>query len=398
MKKNLTKEQQRVSSLISQTKPFSDKSMHYLNNSLIVKDNIQRAYFMQIERKAEYQIFRYFDVKNDRRRKSDKITSVNEVFRIYANMDNHKVTIVAKKFNALSSIYSSFPVFSLGSDFEVRSTMKHYYNYYSAPEYYTSYCYDSCVKSWHPMMYRLGLTRKKLTQVSPYNLLCCLLGKDNNLANRVETLLKNNILNAVRYVCGNGLNDDLWGAIKISLRRNYDLSKIEKFSDYADYINILKQLNIDTHNDKYVCPQDFKLAHQKANQKLAIEREKKNKLVRIAEDRRCNEEYTSRMQKFFDLIIKCDDIEIRPLRSIEEFYQEGEKMHHCVYNCRYFDKKTSLILSARKAKETIETIEFDILEGKVLQSRGHCNQITDYHEKIIQAVENNFRTMQHYVA
>jgi len=75
------------------------------------------------------------------------------------------------------------------------------------------------------------------------------------------------------------------------------------------------------------------------------------------------------------------------LRDVQEFYEEGKKMHHCVYANEYFNVKEhpdSLILSARdKDGKRLETVEVNTKKWKVIQSRGLQNHKTAYHGEII---------------
>lgn len=69
---------------------------------------------------------------------------------------------------------------------------------------------------------------------------------------------------------------------------------------------------------------------------------------------------------------------------------EGEAMHHCVYNMKYFSKDNSLILSARdKDGNRLETIELDLRTLEIVQSRGKCNGTTPYHDQIVSLVKDN---------
>jgi len=100
--------------------------------------------------------------------------------------------------------------------------------------------------------------------------------------------------------------------------------------------------------------------------------------------------------RFFGIVIQDGDIEITPLNSIEAYRAEGECLHHCVFKCEYYAKQESLILSAHDHKgNRIETVEFDLTQGKVIQSRGVCNSNTEYHDRIINLVNTNaYRFMQ----
>jgi len=125
------------------------------------------------------------------------------------------------------------------------------------------------------------------------------------------------------------------------------------------------------------------------------------------EEKRRNEEQMRRAKaqeadfyklksRFFGIVIQDGDIEISVLNSIEAYKAEGESLHHCVFRCEYYAKQESLILSAHDRKgNRIETVELDLTQGKVIQSRGVCNSNTEYHDRIINLVNTNaYRFMQ----
>lgn len=93
---------------------------------------------------------------------------------------------------------------------------------------------------------------------------------------------------------------------------------------------------------------------------------------------------------FFDIVIKDDDLEITVLNSLEAYQAEGNELHHCVFQCEYYSKTDSVILSAHDHNgNRIETVEFSLTMGKVVQSRGVCNSNAKYHDRIIELVNSN---------
>ena len=59
-------------------------------------------------------------------------------------------------------------------------------------------------------------------------------------------------------------------------------------------------------------------------------------------------------------------------------------MHHCVFSMAYYDKPTSLLLSARdEGGNRLETVEFSLATGEVLQSRAVCNGTSPKHNAIL---------------
>ena len=72
-------------------------------------------------------------------------------------------------------------------------------------------------------------------------------------------------------------------------------------------------------------------------------------------------------------------------------------MNHCVFTREYYKKIVDnvLVLSARDREtgERIETVELDLNNGEVLQSRGWGNCTTKFHKRIIGLVEKNYKLL-----
>ena len=79
------------------------------------------------------------------------------------------------------------------------------------------------------------------------------------------------------------------------------------------------------------------------------------------------------------------------LESVDEFKEEGDKMHHCVFDCEYFNRKDCLILSARNKKtgKRIETIELSLSTFEIIQQRAKCNGESPYKAEIKDLIINN---------
>ena len=69
-------------------------------------------------------------------------------------------------------------------------------------------------------------------------------------------------------------------------------------------------------------------------------------------------------------------------------------MQHCVFSNAYYNKEHSLILSATINGKRIETIEVSLKTFQIVQSRGLCNANTEYHDRIINLVNNNINLIR----
>ncbi len=208
---------------------------------------------------------------------------------------------------------------------------------------------------------------------------------------KIETLIKSKQYELIAY-CSGAYSHKLnryWPSIKICLRNKY---RIKDISMWFDYLEMLEHYNRDLHNAFYVCPKSLKKAHDTYVARKARDDEKerrerdKQKILKLKAEA---ENYIKEKSKFFDLKITDGKIVVVVLKSVEEFMLEGEKMHHCVFSNEYFKKKNCLILSARIGNKRIETVEVDLKTLKIVQSRGVCNQNTEYHDRIIGLVRKN---------
>ena len=152
---------------------------------------------------------------------------------------------------------------------------------------------------------------------------------------------------------------------------------------WCDYIDNLQFMGKDLYNAKYVCPSDLHKEHDRYMTKRAkIEAEQE--ILKFLDKEDAFKEVKS---KFFGLTFSDGQIQVRVLESVAEIITEGKLMHHCVGS--YFSKDDSLIFSACIDGKKIETIEVSISQLKVLQSRGVCNTQTEYHDRIINLVNDN---------
>ena len=89
-----------------------------------------------------------------------------------------------------------------------------------------------------------------------------------------------------------------------------------------------------------------------------------------------------------------NEIEIKTLDSVDEYYEEGRTQHICVGSSQYYLKAESLVFSARIDGKTVATVEIDLRTLKVVQCHGKYNKDTEYHERIIDLVNSNARLIK----
>ena len=203
--------------------------------------------------------------------------------------------------------------------------------------------------------------------------------------NFAETLFKTGQYSLLALIADNGrLNR---AAAMICVRHGYI---VKDAYVWRDYIDNAAACGYDIRNPKYCCPADLQNAHDRM-QRLKERRDAAEKLKSDEQKIRQNEPlYRDAKGKFLGILIKGRGVTIQPLQSVRDFFNEGLSMHHCVFANKYYSKEGSLILSARgKDGQRIETIEFDLQRGKVVQSRGRFNKTTKRHDYIVTLCNNN---------
>lgn len=265
---------------------------------------------------------------------------------------------------------------------------------------YNSFNYEECVHMTYPVQkwkneYKKYGVNRQIKGTDPFWLL-----KGVKYEPKNETLLKAKQYSLLAYVTNGNASfiNRHWPTIKICMRNKYI---VKDASMYNDYLQLLERYHKDLRNAFYVCPKNLEKAHDRyvaKRKKEMEEEEKKQQLEKLLKQKKNEEEFIKLKSKFFDLNLSDGKIVIVVLKSLEEFKQEGEAMKHCVFTNEYIKKKDSLILSARIGEKRLETIELSLKTLDVVQSRGVCNQNTEYHDRIIGLVKKNIGLIRQRVA
>ena len=336
-----------------------------------------KSYFSVLTTISGIQVQRVYllDVKCGKGKLAQKHTT--EIARYWMNEDG-KVAVTALKrsmgYYLDSFVYSS--TLELRNDNEV---YQHIADSYVYPQYNVI-----------PKLKRNGM-KGSLANIPPQKLMIALL-KDS----RAETLIKNGKKNDLAFFLSRPMDFDFcWTSYKITLRQQYKIVDIQL---WADYIRMLSRCGKDIRNAHYVCPADLKAEHDKYVEKIRQIKEKEERLEQRKKAQANEEKFRDLKSKFFGLCFTDGQIVISVLESVDDYYQEGNALHHCVGQCEYYLKPNTLVMSARIQGERIETIELSLETFKVLQSRGICNKNTKYHDRIINLVQENIQLIHQRMA
>lgn len=170
---------------------------------------------------------------------------------------------------------------------------------------------------------------------------------------------------------------------------------IEDGSLWCDLLRMLDILGKDLHSPKYICPTDLQEAHDHAVKAVRQQREQEEQKKRHRQAVEAEALFREQKSQFFGIVFTDGTIQVRVLESVQEYLEEGTAMHHCLFASEYHLKPNSLILSATINGKRVETIELNLETLKVVQSRGICNSTTEYHDQILQLVQQNRHLIAH---
>lgn len=347
------------------------------------------GYYMTMEAKGDIQLCRLYKARRTSRFGHKAETDVWEVERFfYAPTGERKIFTV--NFCPYSYVVDSF---SLTAEWHMR-------NEYSWDQR-AALRYNLPIKA-----FRI----KSLTKQWQYKDIANLLERSDNETSVLkyiaypwaETWHKVGQDRLLSYVCINDImpTKEMKQAVNICTRNHYI---IPDPSMWLDYLDLLQEFHLDTHNAKYVCPVNLREAHQ-----VLLNRKRREEERELAADRwRAFELREKREAKFAKMVanwsqhmgemlnidLTGDNLSIRPLQSIKEFKQEGEAMHHCVFAMGYYDyinHPNTLILSAKDDNgKRLATIEYNMASNTIVQCRAACNAVPERDKEIRQLITDN---------
>lgn len=342
------------------------------------RKSTQKIHFAVVTTRDNFQVIRVVHVEC-RSRKGEKAEYiVDEVLQRWFDAEGNEVNIARKK--CFMPRYCD--AWNFDSDMEIRCRTA---NYDNIPIYAT---YPKCRVL--PIIRRNGFNG--FHDTDPYDLLKGLMSD-----NKVETLVKTRQYGLLAYyLYRSQYRRDSWQLIKICLRHGY---KVKDVVTWYDHINTLERLGMDVHNPLYLCPKNLRSEHnrlveilKRREEKTRIENERNAEIrrqIRQRKDDEAKETYPQRMSRYLDLVFSDGLIEITVLQTAEDFYNEGEAMHHCVYTNAYYAKDNSLVMSAHIGEKRIETVEIDLRHMSISQAHGSHNKNSEYHDRIVSLVQRN---------
>lgn len=223
-----------------------------------------------------------------------------------------------------------------------------------------------------------------------------------------ETLYNAGEENLIRHLQRHNFKKEFLASIRIAKKHGFVFTE-ENSYEWFDMVYCLIKTKNDNHNPKYVAPSNLNEMHnyflkkyqawQKKKEEQAAERamarREKEQLAMLESERKVNEDYIKRRRRFFDLLISDSKFDIHVLKDVNEFFEEGTAMHHCVFSMKYYKEPDSLIMSCRdKQGNRVETIEVDLRTFKIAQCYGKYDQFTEHHNHILRLVNKNMNKIR----
>ena len=328
----------------------------------------QKSYFNVITTCGEYQILRIFLLIVEMRKGFKASPAFLEIGQ-YWIAPNGKTALVALQ--RTMGLY--LDCFAFGSPMEIRNdsdTYQHIANQYLYPKIKVI-----------PELKRNGFDGN-FHDIHPVSFLSMLLS-----APQAETFLKEGNIRMLRYMSGNTAEvKHFWSSYLIAKRHGYEIPHL---STWYDYLRMLERFGRDTHSPKLIMPSNLFDAHDEYMRKVNRQREKERReadRIRALENEAKFKELKGR---FIGLVFTDNEIEIKTLDSVDEYYNEGTTQHICVGTSQYYLKAESLVFSARIDGKIVATIEIDLKTLKVIQCRAACNKVSEYRERIEKTIANH---------
>ena len=303
-----------------------------------------------------------------------------EAVQNWIDSEGHE-EIIARPVSPLTGCYDAW---NFCKPMELRTRRQSIGTYYHPCKYIINGAWVYPSKSLLPKVRRNGFCLRGC-HVPPSELIKLLLSDKE-----AEILAKNRQFGLLDYKYRRGYREFCMPyshAIRIARRHKYIIKDADL---WMDYLELLSYFNRDVRNPHYVCPSNLKAGHDRLHRKKArIDAAKEEELKRL-EAVRWEESYKKAKGKYFGIKFGDGKITVSVIPSVAEIAEEGKAMHHCVYTAKYFNRTDSLILSARDTSgNRLETIEISLKTYKIVQSRAKFNGKSDYHDQIINLVNQN---------
>jgi hypothetical protein len=328
----------------------------------------QKSYLNVIDTCGEYQLLRMFLMVVEMRKGFKASPAFLEIGQ-YWIAPNGKTALVAKQ----RTMGWYLDCFAFGSPMEIRKdneTYRHISDQYLYPKLKVI-----------PALTRNGFMGD-FHGIHSVNLFSMLLS-----APQAETLMKDGNFEMLKYMANNTAEvKHFWASYIIARRHGYEIPNL---STWYDYLRMLERFGRDTRSPKLIAPDNLFDAHDEYVRKVNIQRERERREADRIKAMENETKFKELKGRFIGLVFVDNELEIKTLDSVDEYYTEGRTQHICVGTAQYYLKAESLVFSARIDGRIVATVEIDLKTLKVIQCRAACNKECAYQERIEKAIASH---------
>ena len=328
----------------------------------------QKSYFNVIATCGEYQILRMFLLIVVMRKGFKASPAFLEIGQ-YWIAPNGKTALVALQ--RTMGWYAD--CFAFGSPMEIRKdsdTFRFIADQYIYPKFKVI-----------PILKRNGFDGN-FHEIRPLSLFSMLLSSP-----QAETLMKEGNFEMLKYMANNTAEvKHFWASYIIARRHGYEIPNL---STWYDYLRMLERFGRDTRSPKLIAPDNLFDAHDEYVRKVNIQRERERREADRIKAMENETKFKELKGRFIGLVFVDNELEIKTLDSVDEYYTEGSTQHICVGTAQYYLKAESLVFSARIDGRIVATVEIDLKTLKVIQCRAACNKECAYQERIEKAIASH---------
>jgi len=323
---------------------------------------------------GRFQVIRMFHAIKYSRKGYDATVIWDEVYQQWISSDG-KVTILAIRSNTMLEYRTGTHHWAMGSIMEIRNDHDKYY-INDAPEYPRRKILPEIIRNGWCLEY-YGFNHGWF-----FHMLL--------MYPKFETLLKAGQYNLLENFGETGEKiEKYWSQIKICIKHNY---RVKDAKIWFDNFTYLDYFHLDKFSPNNLCPKNLQAFHQELIDRHQVREDKKELESLMAEINEAEKKYKIDKAKYLGIKFSNGEIDVLVLPSVYDFYLEGKALHHCVFRNKYYDSKEhpgTLIFSARKGEERLETIEVSITKKKVMQIHGKNHTESKYRKDILKILESN---------
>ena len=160
-------------------------------------------------------------------------------------------------------------------------------------------------------------------------------------------------------------------SIQVAVRHNYTLpTDYDTMQCYFAYLNALQRVGRCVTEPRYICPQDIMKAYRETDREFMRHVEELKKVYVALQE----EEFTKHHSYLFGIHFDNGHFRFDSLDSVEAYRKEGEIMHHCVFQSKYYNKHDVLTMHVSDMEgNRVATCSVDVVKDEIVELQTMCN-------------------------